>query len=64
MGTPVNTNITVLQGDFEVEVRIEATSAGSSSRMAAVQLERAAQAMAVLLGNTRPSNDDDDEEDA
>lgn len=60
MATPVGITMTAHQGDFNVTVNISSTAAITPGSVLAVQLERAAKAMAVLLDNSRPARDNDD----
>lgn len=60
MATPVGITITAHQGDFQLEISIEAQVAINPTSVLSVQMERAAKAMAVLLDSTHPSTDDED----
>lgn len=58
MATPVGVTITAHQGKFTLEVSMSTEATITPSSVLAVHLERTAKAMAVLLGDTRPSYED------
>lgn len=51
MATPVGISMSAQNGDFNVSVTISSTATITSSAVLAVQLQRAAKAMAVLITN-------------
>lgn len=59
MATPVSITLNATQGEFQVEVSIHAEVTVNPGSVAAVQLERATKAMAILL-NSQEGDDDPD----
>lgn len=62
MATPVGIQITAHQGEFTTTVSMSAEATITPGSVLAVQLERAARAMAVLLDSNRPARSDDEDE--